>query len=146
MKTSWNVNIIFKSHLRRNVWSRAVKECRALRTCERLARAQDFNWPVLRNRLGFMDSFLPQFCHFLHFLLFQFFISLQINIFIINNCIVLKGWSLLPNALWPFQIYCAPPNLGIRMWICWSNFTQRPVFSGLRFFNEPEIPNSGPPA
>ena len=29
------------------------------------------------------------------------------------NCIELKGWSLLPNALLPFQIYCAPPNLGI---------------------------------
>ena len=28
--------------------------------------------------------------------------------------VVLKGWSLLPNALRPFQIYCAPPNLGIR--------------------------------
>ena len=31
---------------------------------------------------------------------------------------VLKGWSLLPNALRPFKIYCAPPNLGIpRTWI-----------------------------
>ena len=36
-------------------------------------------------------------------------------------CIVLKGWSLLPNALRPFQIYCAHPNLGIRTWICWLN-------------------------
>ena len=26
---------------------------------------------------------------------------------------VLMGWSLLPNALRPFQIYWAPPNLGI---------------------------------
>ena len=26
----------------------------------------------------------------------------------------LVGWSLLPNALRPFKIYCAPPNLGIR--------------------------------
>ena len=25
----------------------------------------------------------------------------------------LMGWSLLPNALRPFQIYCALPNLGI---------------------------------
>ena len=25
---------------------------------------------------------------------------------------VLMGWSLLPNALRPFQIYCAPPNSG----------------------------------
>ena len=36
--------------------------------------------------------------------------------------------------------YCAPPNLGItRMWICRLNFAQRPIFSGLSFFNEPEI-------
>ena len=27
---------------------------------------------------------------------------------------VLMGWSLLPNTLIPFKIYCAPPNLGIR--------------------------------
>ena len=27
---------------------------------------------------------------------------------------VLMGWSLLPNALQPFKIYCAPQNLGIR--------------------------------
>ena len=26
---------------------------------------------------------------------------------------VLMGWSLLPNALRPFQIYCTPPNLRI---------------------------------
>ena len=26
---------------------------------------------------------------------------------------LLKEWSLLPNALRPFKIYCAPPNLGI---------------------------------
>ena len=33
------------------------------------------------------------------------------------------GWSLLPNSLWPFQIYCALPNLGItRPWICRLNF------------------------
>ena len=54
-------------------------------------------------------------------------------------CIVLKGWSLLPNALRPFQIYCAPPNLGIRTWICRLNFPWRPIFSGLRFCNEPDI-------
>ena len=36
--------------------------------------------------------------------------------------ILLKGWSLLPNALWPFQIYCALPNLGIRTWICRLDF------------------------
>ena len=34
---------------------------------------------------------------------------------------VLMGWSLLPNALRNFQIYCAPPNLGIRTWICRLN-------------------------
>ena len=50
-------------------------------------------------------------------------------------CIVLKGWSLRP-----FQIYCATPNLGItRTWICRLNFAQRRIFSGVRFFNEPEI-------
>ena len=60
---------------------------------------------------------------------------------------VVMGWSLLPNALRPFMIYCAPPNLGItRTWICWLKFSQRPIFSGLRFFNEPEISDSGPPA
>ena len=26
---------------------------------------------------------------------------------------VLNGWSLLPYALRPFQMYCAPPNLDI---------------------------------
>ena len=56
---------------------------------------------------------------------------------------VLMGWSLLPNALQPFKIYCAPPNLDIRTWICRFNFAQRPVFSGLRFFNEPEISDLG---
>ena len=35
---------------------------------------------------------------------------------------VLMGWSLLPNALRPFQIYCAPPNLVISTWICRLNF------------------------
>ena len=28
---------------------------------------------------------------------------------------VLMGWSLLPNALRPFKIYCAPPKLRITM-------------------------------
>ena len=46
---------------------------------------------------------------------------------------VLMGWSLLPNALQPFKIYCAPLNLSItRTWICRLNFTQRPIFSCLR--------------
>ena len=66
---------------------------------------------------------------------------------IVLYCIVLKAWSLLSTALRPFQIYCAPPNLGItRTWICRINYAQRPIFSGLRFFNEPEILDSGPPA
>ena len=44
-----------------------------------------------------------------------------------------------------FKIYCAPLNLGItKTWICRLNFTQRPIFSGLRFYNEPEIWDSGP--
>ena len=39
-----------------------------------------------------------------------------------------------------FKIYCAPPNLdNTRTWICRLNFAQR-------FFNEPEISDSGPPA
>ena len=37
-----------------------------------------------------------------------------------------------------------PRILGItRTWICRLNFAQRPIFSGLRFFNEPEISESG---
>ena len=57
------------------------------------------------------------------------------------------GWSLLSNALRHFMIYCASQNLGItRTWICRLNFPQRPVFSGLMFFNEPEISDSEPPA
>ena len=40
---------------------------------------------------------------------------------------VLMGWLLLPNAL--FQIYCAPPNLGItRTWICRLKFSHRTIF------------------
>ena len=33
--------------------------------------------------------------------------------FLIVFVFVLIGWSLLLNALRPFKIYCAPPNLGI---------------------------------
>ena len=44
-----------------------------------------------------------------------------------------------------FKIYCAPPNLCItRTWIRRLNFAQRPIFSGLRFFNEPEMSDSAP--
>ena len=37
-----------------------------------------------------------------------------------DSCIVLMGWSLLPNALRPFsRSIVLPPNLGItRTWIC----------------------------
>ena len=46
-----------------------------------------------------------------------------------------------------FDIYCAAPNLGItRTWICRLNFAQRPIFSGLKIFNEPETSDSGSPA
>ena len=39
------------------------------------------------------------------------------------------GWSLLPNALRPFQIYCAAPNLGItRTWIYRLNFLRGLIF------------------
>ena len=66
----------------------------------------------------------------------------------INN-VVLYWWGghccLMHCHL--FKIYCAPQNLGItRTWICRLNFVQRSIFSGLRFFNEPEISDSGPPA
>ena len=59
---------------------------------------------------------------------------------------VFMGWSSLPNALRPCQMYCAPPNLGITgRWICRLNFAQRSFFSSFRFFN-PEILHSEPPA
>ena len=42
------------------------------------------------------------------------------------------------------KTYCASPNLGIIMtWICRLNLSQRPIFSGLRFFNKPEISQLG---
>ena len=61
------------------------------------------------------------------------------------HCIVLMGLSLLPIALRPFfKIYGTPPNLGItRTWIFQLSFAQRPIISGLRFFNESEILCSG---
>ena len=46
---------------------------------------------------------------------------------------VLMGWSLLPNALRPFQIYCAPPNLGIRRWIWRLNFAEAYFFQAWGF-------------
>ena len=64
-----------------------------------------------------------------------------VNVFM--YCIVLMGWSLLPNALRPFQDLLCSANLSItRTWICRLNFAQRPFFSGLRLFNEPEISDS----
>ena len=48
-----------------------------------------------------------------------------------RNVVVLYWWGghCCPNALRPFMIYCAPPNLGItRTWICRLNFAQRPIF------------------
>ena len=30
---------------------------------------------------------------------------------------ILMGWSLQPNALRPFQIYCAPPNLSSTIYV-----------------------------
>ena len=58
-------------------------------------------------------------------------------------CIVLIGWSLLPNTLRYFWYLLCFQNLGFtRKWICWLKFAQRPIFSGLWFFNEPEISDS----
>ena len=34
-------------------------------------------------------------------------------LYIVLYCIVLKGWSLLPNVLQPFQDLLCSPNLGI---------------------------------
>ena len=89
------------------------------------------------------------FTHFLPSRILQFCASMQTSfgdkrphqtvsyevsrIFLSRICIVFvfvsMGWSLLPNALRPFRIYCAPPNLGItRTWICGLNFAQKPIF------------------
>ena len=73
--------------------------------------------------------------------------SIQLLILTIYFLLFLMGWSLLPNALRPFKIYCAPSSSGItRRWVCRLNFAQRPIFSGLRFFKESEIWDSGFPA
>ena len=45
---------------------------------------------------------------------------------------------------WDLSDLLCSPNLGIRTWLCRLDFAQRPIFSGLRFFNEPEISDSGP--
>ena len=68
--------------------------------------------------------------------------SIILEYCIVLYCIVLYLWSghCCPNALRPIQIYCAPPNLGItRTLIRRLNFAQMSIFSGLKFFNEPDI-------
>ena len=46
---------------------------------------------------------------------------------------VFMGWSLLPNAMRPFKIYCAPPNLDItRTWICWLKFSDLRLLTSLK--------------
>ena len=42
-----------------------------------------------------------------------FYVSICIGTIEVFRFFFLMGWSLLPNALRPFQIYYAPPNLGI---------------------------------
>ena len=58
-------------------------------------------------------------------------------------CISSKYWwggHWCPMHCDLFEIYCAPPNLGItRTWICRLKFAQNPISSDLRFFNEPEF-------
>jgi hypothetical protein len=62
-------------------------------------------------------------------------------------CICFDGVVIAAQCTATFKIYCAPPNLGItKTWICRLNFAQMSIFSGLRFFNEPEISDWGPPA
>ena len=64
-------------------------------------------------------------------------------------CIVLYWWSghCCQMHCDLFQFFRDPPNLGItRTWIWQLNFAQRPIFSGLRFFNEPDISDFGTPS
>ena len=49
--------------------------------------------------------------------------------------LVLMGWSLLPQCTATFSDILWPPNVAIRTWICRLKFAQRPIFSGLRFWN-----------
>ena len=60
---------------------------------------------------------------------------------ILTYCIVLywRGGHWCPMHCDLFEICCAPR-------ICRLNFAQRPIFLGLRFFNEPEISDSKSPA
>ena len=75
--------------------------------------------------------------------------------FVVLHCIVLYcivlyfilGVFTAAQCTATFSDLLCSPNLGItRTWICRLNFTQGPIFSGLRFFNEPEISDSVPPA
>ena len=61
-------------------------------------------------------------------------------------CICFDGVVIAAQCTETNNIHCSPPNLSIMTWICRFNFAQRPIFSGLRFFNEPEISDSGSPA
>ena len=73
----------------------------------------------------------------------------KIIVCILLYCTVIywRGDHCCPMHCDLFKIDCAPPNLVItETWICRLNFAQRPIFSGLRFFNEPEISDSGLPA
>ena len=66
---------------------------------------------------------------------------------IVLYCIVLKGWSLLPNELRPFQdLLCSREfryDKDVNMPI---KFCSETYFFQTRLFNEPEITDSGPPA
>ena len=69
----------------------------------------------------------------------------------LDSCIVLYCFDRVVIAAQMhcglFEICCAPPNLGItRTWKYRLNFAQRPIFSGMSVFNEPEISDLGPPA
>ena len=74
----------------------------------------------------------------------------QVRIFLMrseNSCIILKGWSLLPNALRRFQDLLRSPEFRYYYDVNKPiKFCSEAYFSGLRFFNEPEISDSGPPA
>ena len=97
--------------------------------------------------LIFLDTpsmWVPTFL-FVHFLGNSFFKIGLMSFYIISIVLFWWGGHCCPMQCDLLKIYCAPPNLGIaRTWICWLNFAQRPIFSGLRFFNEPEISDSGP--
>ena len=43
----------------------------------------------------------------------------------------IEGLVIAAQCTATFQICCAPPNLGIRTWICRLNFAQRPIFQAL---------------